>query len=250
MTNHAQNAIIMAAGFGTRMRPLSLKTPKPLIEVSGQPMIESVISALHQNGIHEIYVVVGYLKAQYDYLPHKYDGVQLIDNPYFDSANNISSLYVAREHLGSTIILDGDQIINNPTVIHPDFDRSGYNCVWTPGHTDEWLLTVNDKQEVTHCDRDGGEHGWRLYSVSRWNQQDCQKLRQCLVTEFKDKHHTDIYWDDVAIFCCPEQFHLTVYPMQLSDVREIDRLEDLVKLEPRYQHYLDLKKKEAHDEQA
>ena len=69
MTNHVKNAIIMAAGFGTRMRPLSLTTPKPLIEVGGQPMIESVIAALHQNGISEIYIVVVYLKDHYQYLP-------------------------------------------------------------------------------------------------------------------------------------------------------------------------------------
>ena len=248
MTNHVKNAIIMAAGFGTRMRPLSLTTPKPLIEVGGQPMIESVIAALHQNGISEIYIVVGYLKDHYQYLPGKFPGIHLIDNPYFDRANNISSLYVAREYLDGTIILDGDQIINNPTVLQPDFDRSGYNCVRTPGQTDEWLLTVNDDRQVTHCDRDGGQHGWRLYSVSRWNHADCLKLKKCLKHEFIDKHHTDIYWDDVAIFCYPDQFDLTIYPMQSSDVREIDRLEDLVNIEPRYQSYLDLKKEEHEKE--
>ena len=54
-------AIVMAAGKGERMHPLTLTTPKPLILVNGERMIDSVIHALHQNGIFEIYAVVGYL---------------------------------------------------------------------------------------------------------------------------------------------------------------------------------------------
>ena len=58
----AKRAIIMAAGIGKRMQPVSLHTPKPLIKVNGVRMIDTVISGFHQNGITEIYVVVGYLK--------------------------------------------------------------------------------------------------------------------------------------------------------------------------------------------
>ena len=130
------SAIIMAAGLGNRMHPLTLETPKPLIPVNGKRMIESIIESLIFNNITRIYAVVGYKKEQFYYLKKKY-GVELIDNPDFEKYNNISSLYVARDFIPESMILDGDQIINDPSVLCKEFSRSGYNAVWTDEETTE-----------------------------------------------------------------------------------------------------------------
>ena len=140
----ASRAIIMAAGRGERMHPLTEQIPKPLIRVGGKRMIDTVIEALHANGIYEIYVVVGYLKEQFEQLTEEFPGVTLIENPYYDTCNNIASLYVARDHLEDCMILDGDQIIFRPSVLASEFERSGYNAVWTDEDTTEWLMTVED----------------------------------------------------------------------------------------------------------
>ena len=227
-----KRAIIMAAGLGNRMKPLTLKTPKPLIKVNGKRMIDSVVDALEANGIREIYVVVGHLKEQFYTWAKERDGIQIIENPYYNTCNNIASLYVAREHLEDCIILDGDQIIFNPRILDPHFTLSGYNAVWCEGNTNEWLMKV-ENGVVQSCSRTGGTGGWQLYSVSRWNAEDGRKLRKHLEFEF-ERGNRDIYWDDVAMFCHFDEYTLGIKEMQYDDIIEIDDFDELVAIDKSY----------------
>ena len=230
-----KRAIIMAAGIGKRMQPLTFETPKPLVKVNGVRMIDTVVDGLRANGIYEIYVVVGHLKEQF-FEWGKEKGVQIIENPYYDTCNNISSLYVAREHLGDCIILDGDQIIYNPAILDPHFTLSGYNAVWCEGETNEWLMDVEDGV-VKSCSRTGGSQGWQLFSISRWTAEDGERLKGHLEKEFESGNR-QIYWDDVAMFCHFEDYKLGIREMQESDIIEIDGLDELVAIDPSYRTYL------------
>lgn len=236
--NRVKRAIIMAAGKGQRMQPVTLQIPKPLISVNGTRMIDSVIQALHVNGVTEIYVVVGYLKEQFKELEEIYNGVKLIENPYYDECNNISSLYVARDYIEDAIILDGDQIIYDSAILAPEFKKSGYNCIWTDTHTEEWLLE-EENGIVKSCSRIGGESGWQLFSVSRWTSADGKKLKHHLEIEFEEKTNRQIYWDDVAMFCYPEEYQLGIWEMKKGDIIEIDNFEELIALDKSYEKYLD-----------
>ena len=233
----AERAIIMAAGLGNRLQPITLTTPKPLVKVNGVRLIDTVIKALNVNGIKEIYVVVGYLKEQFKSLEQDYPGLVLLENPYYSECNNISSLYVAREHIDNTIILDGDQFIYNSDILNPYFSRSGYNAVWTNIPTDEWLMSVEDGI-VKHCNRNGGNHGWQLYSVSFWSSDDGKRLKRHLEIEFEEKNNRQVYWDDVAMFIYHNEYKLGIRKMNRNDIIEIDTIRELVNLDKSYEKYL------------
>lgn len=235
--NCAKRAIIMAAGIGKRLQPITLTTPKPLIEVNGVSMIDTIIDALHYNGIYEIIIVVGHLKEKFEPLKEKYKGILLIENPYYDSCNNISSLYVARHYLEDVVIIDGDQILYNKNILHPEFEKSGY-CVTWKEETSEWLLTVNDGKIVS-CERNGGKFGYQLFSVSFWSQEDGRKLKGHLEQEFIHNKNRDIYWDDVAIFCYPDKYELGIRKINEDDLMEIDTLEELSMIDKSYAKFIE-----------
>lgn len=235
-THIVKRAIIMAAGIGKRMQPLTFHTPKPLVKVNGVRMIDTVIQALHQNGIQEIYVVVGHLKEQFYEWDKGQDGMQIIENPYYNTCNNVSSLYVAREYLSDCIILDGDQIIYNPAILDPHFTLSGYNAVWCEGETNEWLMDV-ENGVVKSCSTTGGSHGWQLYSISRWSAEDGARMRRQLEHEF-DAGNRQIYWDNIPMTLYLNQYKLGIREMKKSDIIEIDGLDELVAIDHSYHNFL------------
>ena len=102
-----RNAIILAAGFGMRMVPINLSTPKALIEVNGERLIDRLISQLKAVGIDDITVVVGFMKDRFEYLIDAY-GVELVYNQDYASANNLHSLALVRGRIRNTYIIPSD----------------------------------------------------------------------------------------------------------------------------------------------
>ena len=236
--NKVEKAIILAAGKGERMLPLTKSTPKPLIEVKGQPIIEHTIEILHQKNIFDIYIVVGYLSEKFGYLSEKYN-VTLINNPLYDKCNNISSMYFAKDYLGNAVVLDGDIWITDADVIKNNFDFSGYTSVWTSQETNEWLQQTDEDGFVTSCSRTGGKNGWILYSISYWTKEDATNLREDINTEFSENKNTEIYWDDVAIFGYPEKYKLKIKAASADSFFEFDNLSELAAFDVKYQEVLD-----------
>jgi len=222
---------------GNRMLPITAETPKPLVKVNGKRMIDSVIEALHKNGITDIHVVVGYLKNHFQKWKQEYPDVQIIENDLYSTSNNISSLYAARYLLDEDcMILDADQIINNPEVLKREFNSSGYVASWCDHFTNEWLLQT-EGNKILSCSRNGGSEGWRLYSVSRWTKEDAQRLSHYIAKEFESGNR-QIYWDDVPVFLHKSQFNLEISKVHEGDIEEIDSLQELLKKDSKFRAYL------------
>lgn len=238
-----KRAIILAAGKGNRMKPVTDFIPKPLVKVNGVSFIETIINAIKMNNIREVYIVVGYMKEKFSFLKEKYPEVTLIENPYYDTCNNISSLYVVRDKLEECIIMDADQMIKNTDILFTNFGKSGYCCKWINKFENDWILTINNDKKIISCNRNGGI-GWRLYSISRWTKEDGKRLSELLEKEFIINNNTQIYWDDIAMFCYPNLFDLTIYEIRDTDVYEVDTLDDLIKFDASYLKYKGVEKNE------
>lgn len=232
-------AIILAAGFGSRMGILTQDTPKPLIPVHGTPIIEKTIAYLETNGIQEIIIIVGYLKEKFNYLTTKYQNVQLIENPYYDTCNNISSIYVARDYLDVPVmIIEGDQYFTDRAPLDPSFEHAEYNASWSPVPGPEWIVDSDDNLIFGQCYPEGGRIGWLSYGVSRWPKKDAQTLRQYITYEFENGTR-DCYWDIIPIFTHRDKFNLYIRPTSMDTHIELDSLEELAAYDSTYLTYLE-----------
>lgn len=221
----AERAVVMAAGLGSRLWPLTAATPKPLVEVAGRPMIETMLDGFAENGYREVRIVVGHLAGRFGYLEKKYAPmVSLVRNPRYREHNNISSLYCARECLQGAVICDGDLVLSDPSALDPRFEHSGYLSAWAD-ETGEWLQTVDENDFVTSTSAQGGKRGWQLHSVSFWTEADGARLGAHLEELYPV--HSDIFWDCIPHFLRKNEYRLKIRRMSIGAIAEIDTLDDL-----------------------
>ena len=102
-----KNAIILAAGYGMRMVTINMETPKALLEINGEPLIERIIKQLHEVDVQKIYVIVGFMKESFEYLIDEYD-VELVCNDMYSSKNNLHSLNLVADKLSNTYVIPSD----------------------------------------------------------------------------------------------------------------------------------------------
>lgn len=229
----ATRAIILAAGYGHRMHPITAHTPKALVSVGGTRIIDNQIAALHRAGIREIYIVVGYRKEQFASLPTQYPGVHLIENPDYATGNNISSLYYARDYLDASIIMDCDILIHRENLLQYEYEHSTYCGIWMEHTQTEWIFRHRDFS-ITEVLKHGGT-GWGLLSISFWTREDAKKLCQH-IEEIYQRGIRDSYWDEVPLGFHMNDYNLELRPLLDSEITEIDTFQELCALD---KHYLE-----------
>ena len=227
-----RRAVFLAAGFGTRLVPVTLNTPKPLVRVHGERIIDSLLDAVTAAGIDEIYVVRGYYGEQFDQLLYKYPTIQFIENPMYNEANNISSLMAARYHLSNAYVIESDLLLSNPRLISKYQYRSNYLGI-PMQRSDDWCFEVR-RGRIKRV-RVGGDGGvWQMVGISYWTEEDGHKLVGDIEQTLAMPGGKERYWDEVPLTYCADHYDVYVRECTPDDIVEIDTFKELQKLDTAY----------------
>lgn len=226
-----KRAVFIAAGFGSRLVPITLNTPKSLIRVKGERIIDSMLDAVIKAGIEEIIIVRGYLSEQFDQLLYKYPNIKFIENLAYNETNNISSAMCARFNLSNAYILEADILLKNPELIKKYQYCSNY-CGVKCDSTDDWCLSAN-KGRVTGVSV-GGVNGYRMVGISYWTEKDGKHLSECIEKVYKMPGGKERYWDNVPLTYFINDFDIHIRECSFDDFVEIDTYNELKALDSVY----------------
>lgn len=245
------SAVILAAGFGSRFVPLTFETPKGLLEVFGERMIERQIAQLHEVGVTDITIVVGYLKEKFEYLIDKW-GVKLLYNPEYHNKNTIATVYRARDCFKgkNTYLLSSDNWIRN-NMYHTYECGAWYSSVYMNGNTSEWCLDYNKKGLLTKV-QVGGADSWVMYGPVFFSKKFSEDFFPALETYYHTPGTEQMYWEQVLAdilngtvtehvsaktkFAIPEMF---INKQPENQVYEFENLEELRLFDEKYQNRSD-----------
>lgn len=226
-----KKAIFMAAGFGSRMVPVTLNTPKPLIQVHGKKIIETLLDAVLDAGITDITIVRGYLGEQFDLLKKKYPMIKFVENPIYNEANNISSAFLVKDMLANAYVLESDLLLYNKELIRKYEYTTNYLGMYTE-RTDDWCFETK-KGFITKV-RVGGENVHHMFGISYWTKEDAAKMETDIEKVFRSPGGKERYWDEVALRECIHNYKVWVREVDAGEIIEIDTYNELKQIDAIY----------------
>lgn len=227
-----KRAVFIAAGFGSRLVPVTLNTPKPLVRVKGKRIIDTLLDAVLSAGITEIYIVRGYLAEQFDQLLYKYPMIKFIENPAYNEANNISSAFCARELLAGAYVFEADLLLSNPELIKRYHYSSNFLGI-PVAHTDDWCFTVKGNTILEQ--KVGGVDCCQEVGISYWSEADGERLKEDIKTAYELPGGKEFYWDQVPFVVFSGKYKVEVRRCKSEDIVEIDTFRELKALDSSYE---------------
>lgn len=190
--NKPKRAIILAAGYGMRMVPINLEAPKGLLKINNETLIERIIKQLHEVGIFDIYVVVGFMKESYDFLIDEY-GVKLICNPEYSKRNNLHSLFLASSYISNSYIIPCDIWCKTN-----QFHQNELNSWYLIGneYDDSSEVIVNKKKELLRCLKSPEKK--RMIGITYINKKDSETLKSRLQELDNNTDYNSSFWEEAA----------------------------------------------------
>lgn len=226
-----KRAVIIAAGFGSRMVPITLNTPKPLVRVHGKRIIETLLEAIDKAGIPEIIIVRGYLGEQFNDLLDEYPRIKFIENPLFNDANNILSTLLVKDSLQNAYVLEADLYLSNAKLIRKYEFQTNYLGIYKDV-SDDWCFLM--KKGYIYDLSVGARESYQLVGISYWNKEDGKKLASCIEDTYHMPGGKEKYWDEVALRVHQKEFQVAVRPCFEEDIVEIDSFKELKEIDPIY----------------
>lgn len=219
------NAIILAAGMGTRLRPLTDDRPKCMVEVNGVPMVERQIQFLHEAGIYDITLVSGYKADKLDYLKDKYS-VDIVFNERFDSCNNIYSMVKVLDRFRNTWVIEGDVYMNS-NCFRSEITCSSYYSVNKEEYKREWGLVTDENGMLKEIVVGDGK-GFIMSGISCWIEKDAVCIANRISDIINEGNYTDLFWDNAVVDIYKS---LDIEVREFNDIYEIDTETELRSVE-------------------
>ena len=226
-----KRAIFLAAGFGSRMVPITLNTPKPLVLVHGKRIIETLLDAVVKAGIEEIYIVRGYLGEQFEVLLHKYPNIKFIDNVKYNEANNISSAYLAKDLLENAYVLESDLYLSNSNLIQKYQYSSNFLGIPVE-RTEDWCVEV--KNNIIVNEQIGGVNCYQMMGISYYNVEDGKKLAKDIEEVYLSPGGKEKYWEQVQLDVKKHNYKIAIRECNFEDIIEIDTFNELKQIDKIY----------------
>ena len=226
-----KRAVFIAAGFGSRLVPITFNTPKPLVRVHGQRIIDGLLDACLAAGIEDIFIVRGYLGDQFDQLLYKYPMIKFLENPVYNEANNISSALVARYMLGNAYVFEADLVISNPVIITKYQYQSNFLGIKME-RSDDWCFDTKDG--IIIAQKVGGLDTYQMVGISYWTETDGKKLADHIKQAYEMPGGKELYWEQVALKIFKDQYQVAVRECKKEDIVEIDTFRELKAIDKTY----------------
>lgn len=229
---HVKKAVILAAGFGSRMMPATADRPKPLVTVNGIRILDTLLDSLTAVGIRDITIVRGYRKERFADITAKYPFVTFVDNDLYDKENNISSVMAVLHAIDNCYLCEADLYISNPGVITKYQYASNILGSYSL-ETDDWSFQMDESGHIINYQK-GNTYCYNYYGISYWTAEDAAKLR----ADWTEVYQTnkDVFWEEVPLILRKENYRVEIRQCEKSDIMEIDNYYELAQLDPTYRN--------------
>ena len=231
MPYKVKRAIFLAAGFGSRLVPITLNTPKPLIRVHGKRIIETLLDAVVKAGIEEIIIVRGYLGEQFDVLLKKYPNIKFFENTIYNEANNISSAYLVKDLFQNAYVFESDLFLSNTKLVRKYEYTSNFLGI-PVDVSDDWCFEV--KNGIIVDQKIGGTNCYQMVGISYFTKDDGKKLEKDISDVFNSPGGKEKYWDQVPLIAKKKNYKIEVRNCKKEDIIEIDTFNELKQIDKTY----------------